>query len=291
MQAVWGMATDAGGRRSVNEDSVLALPPVFLVADGMGGHVHGAMASACVMETFSAYARDVRADVEVHPEEVQAVVRAAQDRIRTALAEVQEGADGHHVTAGSTVAGAILTTYEAAPYWLVFNVGDSRVYRYCEGELSRISVDHSVVQELIDSGAIDDEQARTHPQRNIITRAVGSGVDVEPDFWMLYAGRNDRLLICSDGLVNEISEEQIRAALATEDSPDGVAHALLALAVSGGARDNVSIVVVDLHADDRTEIGTTAPRGASDADEFGDAEETVPQDRSVVGSDGGGRTR
>ncbi|TDE89962.1 serine/threonine-protein phosphatase [Occultella glacieicola] len=278
VQTVWGVATDAGGRRKANEDSVLATPSVFLVADGMGGHVHGAMASGAVVAEFSRYADTVRPDVEVQPTDVQAVVRAAQQRIRASLSNVQESVGDHPVTAGSTAAGAILTRHADAPYWLVFNVGDSRVYRFAEGALTRISVDHSVVQELVDSGAITDEQARTHPQRNVITRAVGSGIDVEPDFWMLYAGTAERLLLCSDGLINELSEDRIAGVLGGDLGAQDAAAALLAEAIAGGARDNVSVIVVDLTPDHEL-LATTAPReGAS---EPGGADDTVPREQGA----------
>jgi PPM family protein phosphatase len=271
----WGAASDAGGRRRVNEDAVLAEPPVFCVADGMGGHARGAMASDAVVTAFGELASRLRRDGEqadVTPEQVEAAVDAAQRRIRSGLG-LTEPESGEEITAGSTLAGAVLTRSEGRASWLVFNIGDSRVYRWSRGVLNQISVDHSVVQEMVDAGAIDVEAARNHPHRNIITRAVGSGATVRPDFWVLTARRGDRLLLCSDGLVDEVTESQIADALGSGDPADAVVRRLLDRATAdGGARDNVSLVVVeaDLPAEPDD---ATAPRdlGAYDP------EDTIPR--------------
>lgn len=274
--ARWGATTDAGGRRAVNEDAVLAEPPVFCVADGMGGHARGAMASAAVVEAFGHLASHVRRGGErdaVTPEQVQAAVGAAQQRIREELG-LAEHERGEQITAGSTLAGVVLTTSEGRTAWLVFNIGDSRVYRWSRGVLTQVSVDHSVVQEMVDAGQIDAERARTHPQRNVITRAVGSGAVVHPDFWVLTARADDRLLLCSDGLVDEVSEAEIAEALGSGESADVVAQRLLARAVAGGgARDNVSLVVVEADLPSEPD-DVTAPRdlGAYDP------EDTIPRE-------------
>lgn len=288
MQAVWGVATDAGGRRAVNEDAVLAEPPVFVVADGMGGHVHGAMAADMVVAAFTEFARTIGPNQPIQPAHVLQVVRTAQDRIRTSLAaaapvQVEAGAEARAPTAGSTVAGAVLTVHEGAPHWLVFNIGDSRIYRYDENGLIQISVDHSVVQELLDAGVIDAWAARNHPQRNVITRAVGSRENVEPDFWMLRAGSPQRLMLCSDGLVTELPDQHLAAALGGGGGPQWVSQQLLQDAVADGARDNVSLVVVDLVEEDADISGDTAPRGDTEANQrFWDTGngDTLPRMRS-----------
>lgn len=293
MQAVWGVATDAGGRRAVNEDAVLAEPPVFLVADGMGGHVLGSMASTSVVEAFTDFARRLTTGQAVQPADVLAAVADAQARIRHGLSRSIGGGatNGSEAptpgergpTAGSTVAGAVLTHHEGAAYWLVFNIGDSRVYRYDEHGLAQISTDHSVVQELLDAGAIDLWAARRHPQRNVITRAVGSGEDVEPDFWMLRANMPQRLLLCSDGLVTELSDQHLQAALGGGGGPQWVAQQLLQDAVADGARDNVSLVVVDLIAEHADISGDTAPGGGNHTARqhwHHENDDTVPRVRS-----------
>lgn len=260
VQVAWGAATDAGGRRPANEDAVLAQPPVFLVADGMGGHVHGAMASDIVVRTFAEFSDSWHPDLEIRGDDVQAVVRVAQQRLRAALAQSGEAV----ATAGSTVAGAVLTVHEGAPYWLIFNVGDSRVYRWAQGRLSQVSVDHSVVQELVDAGLLETTHAEQHPQRHVITRAVDTGKDTAADFWLLAAAPDERLLLCSDGLLGEISHDQIGTALSGSERPSDAAEHLLAEATTGGAADNVSVVVVDLAG--TADVARTTPRPEHDGE-------------------------
>jgi serine/threonine protein phosphatase PrpC len=271
----FGALSDGGGRRAVNEDAVLARPPVFCVADGMGGHVKGAMASGAVVAAFDDLAHELEDSgtaAEVSTAQVQAAVADAQARIRAELGLAEPESDAE-MTAGSTLAGVVLTRADERLCWLAFNIGDSRIYRLTHAGLSRISVDHSVVQEMIDGGEIDEEQARSHPMRNMITRAVGSGVPVTPDFWLLGAATGDRLLLCSDGLVNEVSEAEIAATLAGGGTAQQVAETLLARATYGGARDNVSVIVIDLDLDtDANEM--TAPRLA----EAYDPEDTKPRE-------------
>ncbi len=282
MQVAWGVGTDTGGRRAVNEDDVLATPPVFVVADGMGGHVHGELASRAVVTAFEELAGRCDPDREVLPEEIQAAIRTAQRTIRGAG---EHDPQGRPVTAGSTVAGAVLTVHESQPFWLVFNVGDSRIYRLSEGELAQVSVDHSVVQEMVDAGALGPEDARRHPQRNVITRAVDTGPDVDADFWRLRAGSRDRLLLCSDGLTDELGDAEIGAVLREVDSAQDAVDRLIAAATTGGARDNVSVIVVDTAGAD---VMATAPRPASEGDE-GDVADTVPRGERRTGGRGEAR--
>lgn len=271
----FGALTDTGGRRAANEDAVLAHPPVFCVADGMGGHSRGAMASAAVVGAFGDLASGLTSaggTAEVSAEQVQAAVVDAQSRIRAELGLDAPESDTE-MTAGSTLAGVILTRADERLCWLAFNVGDSRIYRFSGGSLSRISVDHSLVQEMIDAGEIDEEQALTHPMRNMITRAVGSGMEVSPDFWLLGAGRDDRLLLCSDGLINEVPESEIAATLAGGGTAQQVAETLMARATFRGARDNVSVVVIDLDLAHQVDE-VTAPRLAGAYD----PEDTMPRE-------------
>ncbi len=263
MQIHWGVATDAGGRRQVNEDSVLAHPPVFAVADGMGGHARGDMASSTIVEELRRLAELDRA---VRPEDVLEALHAAANRIRETMA-------GQDEVAGSTAVGAVLTEQDGEPFWLVFNVGDSRAYRWTAQGMEQISVDHSLVQEMVDSGALSPAEAREHPQRNVITRAVGTGRVPEVDFWMLRAGGTDQLVLCSDGLFGELRDEEIAEVMAEAAHPQEAAATLVRRAVhGGGAADNVTVVVV----------GTTngAPAEAADLDE---SESTLPRVESGAG--------
>ena len=254
MQIHWGMATDAGGRRPANEDAVLARPPVFVVADGMGGHARGDMASATVVAELEPLAETTR---PLRPEDIADALRRAGERIR----EVMTGDDS---VAGTTVAGAVLTEQDGEPFWLVFNVGDSRIYRCTHGQLEQVSVDHSLVQEMVDSGTISRAEARRHPQRNVITRAVGTGRTPQIDFWMLRAGGPDMLVLCSDGLFGELEDAEIAEVLGAAGHPQEAAATLLDRAVQGGgANDNVSVIVVAAGHDDAV-ADRTERRGESD---------------------------
>lgn len=234
MRTSWGSATDSGRVRSLNEDAVLAYPPVFLVADGMGGHKAGDVASRLVVEEFTRLAgRDAVTADDVH------------DCFGRAARRLREELEG--ITAGTTVAGVAVARHDdGGSYWLVFNIGDSRVYRLVGEALEQISVDHSVVQELLDRGAISPDQARQHPERHVITRALGTDTEPEPDYWMIPAGATDRVLICSDGLTAELDDATIAALLGGDPDPQEAAAHLVATAVGAGGKDNVSAIVVDV---------------------------------------------
>ena len=257
MQVQWGSASDAGGRRKMNEDAAFARHPVFVVADGMGGHARGEMASRTVVSAFAQLADHVG---PITPSDVTAAVRDGADQIRRTMEEEARlgwtPGDIQDAVAGSTVAGVVLTEQDGEPYWLVLNVGDSRVYRFRRDRLEQISVDHSLVQEMVDSGQIDASEAAHHPRRNVITRAVGTGLDVEVDYWMLHVTGDDRLLMCTDGLLGELSEDEISEVLRSRMHPTEAAEELVARAISGGSRDNITVIVVDVDNEDA--VGTTA---------------------------------
>ncbi|WP_372456750.1 PP2C family protein-serine/threonine phosphatase [Cellulomonas wangsupingiae] len=253
MRTSWGSATDRGRVREVNEDALLAYPPVFLVADGMGGHDAGDLASRIAVEEFAQLAGQASATSD----DVHACFARTSTRIRSEFTRGRQG--------GTTVAGVAVTEHDGGWYWLVFNVGDSRVYRWSEGRLTQVSVDHSVVQELIESGALTAGGARRHPERHVLTRALGTGEPPEPDYWLLPAGVDDRLLLCTDGLTRELGDDEIALVLAGVDDPQEAAARLVQHALERGGRDNVSAVVVDVAAaaaPDRTHA--TAPRSAPD---------------------------
>ncbi len=234
MRTSWGSATDRGRVREVNEDALLTFPPVFLVADGMGGYDAGDLASRIAVEEFAQLAGAPAVGVD----DVQACFARACLRMR---AEFTGGRQG-----GTTVAGVVLTELDREPYWLVFNVGDSRVYRLADDGLRQVSVDHSVAQELAEAGVIRPDQVAGHPDRHILTRALATGRPPEPDYWLLPVGTHDRLLICTDGLVLELSEGDLAGLLAGCADPQQAADRLVADAVACGGRDNVSAVVVDI---------------------------------------------
>lgn len=227
--------TDPGLKRSVNEDSYLAEAPVFLVADGMGGYEAGDRASAAVVEAF----RDRMRGAEF------ATLEGVRDALLDADDQVAGVASGTTRGAGSTVSGLALVRHEGAPYWLVFNVGDSRVYRHVGTELAQLTIDHSLGQELIERGELRREDLNTFPDRNVITRAIGAA-DSMADSWLLPVVNGERLLVCSDGLHSEVDDESIRAVLTMNGRPESAAQALVARANSHGGRDNISVIVLDI---------------------------------------------
>jgi len=246
----WGAATDVGRKRRLNEDSYLAESPFFVVADGMGGHSSGDVASAAVVTRLAESASDDFADP-----------RSIFLGLRAATADITLADDDDRLGVGTTVSGAALTMEGGDPYWAVFNIGDSRVYQFVDGELAQVTTDHSVVQELVDAGIIRQDEAAYHPDSNVITRAVGFNAEPIADFWMLPVRAGLRLLICSDGLTREIDDEQLGSFLAAELEPQDTANALVQAALDAGGRDNITTVVVDvLAATDDSGLENTIPR-------------------------------
>ncbi len=241
--------SDRGRVRPVNEDSYLASPPVFLVADGMGGHRFGDRASSATARSFATL---IAAD---HPTSVSAVISAMQESHR----KVVELAGDEQ--AGTTLTGIAVVEEPGDLHarWMAFNIGDSRVYAFGdESGLTQISVDHSAVQELIDEGAISRDEAENHPERNVITRALGSGPLPDPDVWLFPIEGEQRFLICSDGLTKELSDARIAEIVAAESDPASIARELVGAALQAGASDNVTVVVV---ASRRTESRTSGDAG------------------------------
>jgi len=232
----WAVSTDVGCVRTLNEDSQFASPPVFVVADGMGGHDAGEVASAMTVEQFAAFAGS-------SPPEVEAVAREFQnihERIRGAMV------DGVAVDMGTTAVGLFLTVHAGVVGWLVANVGDSRAYSTSGGSLSQVTVDHSYVQELIDAGTLDADEARHHPQRNIITQALGAVEVIAPDFWIRPIRAGERFLLCTDGLTGEVEDREIESILLGTISPELAATTLTQRALDAGGHDNVTVIVVDV---------------------------------------------
>ena len=259
-----GAATDTGLRRALNEDAYLARAPLFLVADGMGGHDAGEVASAAVMEVFAELGG--RASVTV--DEVRDAYDRAQERVQTLPQDKGAGA-------GTTLSGVAVTELNGDGYWLTINVGDSRTYRLSGGVLEQISVDHSYVQELVESGELTAEQAWHDARRNVVTRAIGAGCDALPDFWLLPAEEGDRILVCSDGVSGELTVDQIARVLLDEPSAQAAATRLVHEALLQGGRDNATAVVVDaVGVAGRYHVGDTVP-GLSDLDLVD--EDTLPR--------------
>ncbi|CAN7334074.1 protein phosphatase 2C domain-containing protein [Microbacterium sp. LjRoot45] len=242
LQTRAGAHTDAGRRRDVNEDAFLARMPVFVVADGMGGHDAGDRASAAVIDVF----RPLTERGHLTVDDVTRAVDTAHAAVASIAASTSRGA-------GSTLTALLAVRHDDEQRWLVVNIGDSRVYRLLGDRLEQVTVDHSVVQEMVDAGRLAPADAAGFPGRNVITRAVGE--ERSPaDYWLLPIVTGERLLLCSDGLSVELTDEALRAGLMLGGAPARTAHALVAQAVALGGRDNITAVVVD------TVAGGVSPR-------------------------------
>jgi len=237
LRAASGARTDVGLKRTLNEDSIVAGVRVWAVADGMGGHAAGDVASRLVAESL----RELDAREPLRPADVVNCLGVANQRVLDYAADVPSAAG-----LGSTVAGIAQVVVGGADHWAVFNVGDSRVYRCRAGAVSRATVDHSETEELILEGRISEDEARHHRLRNVITRSIGTDPCPRVDLWVLPQVPGDRFLVCSDGLTNELTDAEIARILFANPDPDQAAGALLAGALAAGARDNVSVIVVDL---------------------------------------------
>lgn len=233
----WHGLTDVGHRREVNQDSLVMSPPIFAVADGMGGHSAGEVASAAVVRRLA----ELGGTVSITEADINGALSDAVDDIELDAGETDLGA-------GTTVTGVSLGALGNSPTWTVFNIGDSRVYQYFKGALTQLTVDHSVVQHLLDTGAITAEEAEIHPHANVITRAVGFNEQPAPDYTQLAVVAGQRLLLCSDGLTKELTEVGIQHFLATAESAEEAAHQLVQRALDNAGRDNVTVIVIDVHA-------------------------------------------
>jgi protein phosphatase len=252
-----GAATDPGAVRQTNEDRVFTGRRVFVVADGMGWHAAGEVASGITVDRLAEL--DQRDDLT--PEDVRAgLLRSNQDILESAHRNPDRAG------IGTTVAGLALARYGGSRHWVVFNAGDCRVYRYAHGALVRLTVDHTEAAELVAAGVLDDAAALTHPSRHVVTRALGSNPAPEPDVYLRPPAAGETFLLCSDGLFGELADADIAQVMRCEPVPARAAAALVGLAVARGGRDNVSAVVV-VHADPEADDGDaeerTVPRAAT----------------------------
>jgi serine/threonine protein phosphatase PrpC len=247
-----GYASNVGRFRAVNQDSALASGSIFAVADGMGGHAAGEVASRLAVARL----RRLAERTEFSPDDVRMELNRAN-------ADILASADAHPEQRGmgTTVTGIGVVCIAGADHWVVFNVGDSRVYRLVNDALTQVTVDHTEVAELVATGALAAIDAPAHPRRHVVTRALGSDPAPEPDVWVFPPTPGERFLICSDGLFLELADAAIVALLRAESSAQRAADELVRHASESGGRDDVTVVVVDYVADPDTEFGDTVPRG------------------------------
>jgi serine/threonine protein phosphatase PrpC len=234
-----GSATDRGRVRPINQDRVVVSNDLVAVADGMGGHVGGEVAARTAIETLLTSFGDQRSSDGLVTA-VQAANRAIWEESRTR---------GDLRGMGTTLTAAALVDDNGEQHLTLVNVGDSRAYLFEDGNLTQLTQDHSLVEEMVRHGELTAAEASTHPHRHILTRALGIDRGVEIDAWQLSPPDGGRVLLCSDGLTNELSEGEIADILAAVDDPDEAAADLVSAAVDHGGNDNVSAVVVDVLSD------------------------------------------
>ena len=230
---LFGSRTDIGCIREQNEDSLVVKAPLFVVADGMGGHAAGEVASEIAVNTLAECAPE-HIDVEALG---RAVEQANRDIINAALAG--EGREGM----GTTCTAAMLEGNRL----VIAQVGDSRAYLLQSGKLTQVTRDHSLMANMIDAGQITPEEARVHPNRSVITRALGNDPDTAPDLYQINVKDGDRLLICSDGLTSMIEDGEIQAVMNRVADPQECADMLVEGALAAGGLDNVTVIVADVN--------------------------------------------
>ena len=244
----WGSMTDVGRIRTNNEDELLVAEPLFAVADGMGGHAAGEVASQVAVEALrAAFDRDHSADGLA--DAVRVANRAVWDR-------AQEKPEYRGM--GTTLTAIALVGDGDDETLAVVNVGDSRTYLLRDGELDQLTDDHGLVAELVRSGQLSPEEAELHPQKNVLTRVLGLDEDVEVDCFQVVPYKGDRLLLASDGLTNEVTDAQMASVLRRLADPQEAAAELVRMAKDNGGSDNITIVLVDVVDDDERSQSASA---------------------------------
>ena len=232
--------TDIGRRRQINQDFVYLsetpvgnLPNIFIVADGMGGHNAGDFASRYAVETIVG---EVKASFEKNP---TIILGKAIDKANACIRQ-KAGGDKTLMGMGTTIVIATCI----GKYLEVANVGDSRLY-LVNDRIEQVTIDHSLVEEMIQRGGIDRRSARNHPDKNIITRALGARNTIEADFFNLELEAGDIVLLCSDGLTNMVEDEDIRRVLKSGRDLKERAETLVQMANDNGGKDNIAVVLIE----------------------------------------------
>ena len=230
--STFGSRTDIGCVREQNEDSLAVKPPLFVVADGMGGHAAGEVASEICVSTIAK-------NVPEHPD-AEALGHAVEKANR---AIIQAAIDGEgREGMGTTCTAAMLENDQL----VIAQVGDSRAYLLHAGRLSQVTRDHSLMANMVEAGQITPEEARFHPQRSVITRALGNDPSTRPDLYEINVVAGDRLLLCSDGLSGMLRDEEIEAVMTRVVDPQRCAAQLVNEAIAAGGHDNVTVIVADV---------------------------------------------
>lgn len=242
-----GSATDVGRRRTINQDMVLVSDSIFAIADGMGGHQGGEVASLAAVEALKKAFRE-RSTMEGLVD----AIRAANEAV-----EVKARASAELRNMGTTLTVVALVD-DDDDLLVVANIGDSRAYLLRNGELSQLTEDHSVPQELLRQGQLSEAEAAVDPRRNILTRVLGASFGEGPDVQNLIPYTGDRILLCSDGLYNEVDDDAVARVLRTVGDPTEAARQLVDQANTNGGADNISVVIVDVVDDEGRAITASA---------------------------------
>lgn len=227
-----GAKTDKGKMREQNEDAYGYKDNLFVVADGMGGHEAGEIASAIAVETI--LASNISLDL------VSSLKEAVYKANNAILEEIVK--DENFLGMGTTVAILLLENHRA----YVAHAGDSRVYQFTGGRLIRLTADHSFVAELVKNGSITEEEAKIHPQRNILTQALGTKGNLEFEVNVFSFSPDDKFLLCSDGLTGMVAEETIKDLLTVSEAPQIIADKLVQKANENGGNDNITVIVIEV---------------------------------------------
>ncbi len=237
-------ATDVGRKRQINQDYVFSsenpvgnLPNLFIVADGMGGHAAGDYASSFTTRYVVDCVKESGLTSPIK------ILRDAIEKANVALIK-EAGKKPEYEGMGTTIVAATI----ADDYIYVANVGDSRLYLVNE-DIVQITRDHSLVEEMVMAGRIDKEEARVHPDKNIITRAIGAATDLKIDFFDMHLKEGDRILMCTDGLSNMVEDQDIRMIIDGESDVAGMVYALIKAANENGGRDNIGVIVIEPYAE------------------------------------------
>lgn len=250
-----GAATDVGRVRSNNQDQLLVAESLFAVADGMGGHAGGEVASLAALEAL-------RAAFDENPS-ADGLADAVRNANQVVWSRAQEGRELRGMGTTLTAVALVEGDSEEDDLLAVVNVGDSRAYLLRDGELEQLTEDHSVPEELRRAGRLSDAEAASHPQRNVLTRALGIDPNVEVDCFQVTPYRGDRLVLSSDGLYNEVGDPDIATVLRRVRDPEKAAQELVRMAKEHGGNDNITVVVVDVVDDDERSARASATLTAS----------------------------
>ena len=265
-----GVATDPGRRRRHNEDAYVCAPPLFAIADGMGGAQAGEVASGLAAAVLSEAAGE-----DLGEERVRALIQEANRRVFRRSSE-----DAAASGMGTTMTVALVDGGDGSI--ALGHVGDSRAYRVRGGRLDQLTDDHSLVGELVRSGKLSAEEAEVHPQRSVITRAVGTEPEVDVDTFTVESEPGDVYLLCSDGLTDMVPDREILSLLSRSDDLDWAARSLVDAANAGGGEDNITVVLFAVDGED--EEAQDAPAAVEDEDTLSGIDAIPAVDTAVIAS-------